>query len=536
MLLPGPDLVAVRRPLAVLAPAGGERPPDGGASGGLTWIKAARITERNVCTRAVAVGRLPQGPIDAASARLSGLLATEGVRGNVSTYRLLKGLDLPLAGAPEQVIEPAARSTAVALLAEDYVGLKPLFRVAEGDEVRRGQLLFEDRANPGVRFTAPAAGRIAAINRGERRAFVSLVIAREPGDRPEPAVPFASFRGTPPETLSRAELVELLVESGLWTALRTRPFSRVPPPESAPEALFVTAMDSRPHAPAVDHVLDGQKDDFALGLACLAKLSPGPTYLCCAENSRVAEAAGPGVTVAQFAGPHPAGIAGTHIHILHPADLDRRVWHIGYQDVAAVGRLLRTGELDTSRVVALAGPSVTRPRLFRARLGAALDGLVAGEVEAGCRVVSGSVLDGRTAMGPVEGYLGRYHLQVSALPEPEERELFGWIRPGGDKFSIWRVVLSAFQKPTALRLTTSTNGGKRAMVPIGSFERVMPLDLLPTFLLRALLMGDIERAFELGCIELDEEDLALCTFVCPGKAEYGPLLRRVLERIEKEIA
>jgi len=454
----------------------------------------------------------------------------------VAIYRVLKGLDLPLAGVPEQVIEPAAPAAAVALLAEDYVGLKPIFRVAEGDEVSLGQLLFEDRANPGVRFTAPAAGRIAALNRGERRAFVSLVIALEPHDPDEPAVPFESYRRTSPETLDRAEIVALLVESGLWTALRVRPFSRVPPPDSAPAALFVTAMDSRPHAPSVDLVLAGQEEDFGLGLACLARLSPGPTYLCCAENSRVAEAAVPGVTVARFAGPHPAGNAGTHIHILHPADLDRRVWHIGYQDVIAVGRLVRTGLLDTRRVVALGGPSVTRPRLLATRVGAATDGLIAGEIEPGCRVVSGSVLDGRTAMGPVTGYLGRYHLQVAALPEPEGRELFGWIRPGGDKFSIWRVVQSAFQKPAALRLTTATHGGKRAMVPIGSFERVMPLDLLPTFLLRALLMGDIERAVELGCVELDEEDLALCTFVCPGKAEYGPLLRRALERIEKEIA
>lgn len=450
-------------------------------------------------------------------------------------YRLTKGLDLPLAGAPEQVIEPAVASAAVALLAEDYVGLKPTFHVAEGDEVARGALLFEDRATPGVRFTAPAAGRVAAIHRGARRAFVSLVIALEAAGGAEPEVTFTRFRAAPPESLSRAEIVDLLVESGLWTALRTRPFSRVPSPEAAPEALFVTAIDSRPHAPAVDVVMTGRLDEFRTGLACLAKLTSGPTFLACAEASRAAVEV-PGVTLARFTGPHPAGNAGTHIHVIHPADLERPVWHIGYQDVLAIGRLFRTGSLEVERVVALAGPSVGRPRLLRTRLGAATDGLVRGEIGPGSRVVSGSVLDGRTATGPTTGYLGRYHQQLSALPEPRERELFGWIRPGGEKFSIWRVVASAFKPPAALELDTSTHGGPRAMVPIGAFERVMPLDILPTFLLRALLMGDIERALELGCIELDEEDLALCTFVCPGKAEYGPLLRAALTRIEKEVA
>jgi Na+-transporting NADH:ubiquinone oxidoreductase subunit A len=215
-------------------------------------------------------------------------------------------------------------------------------------------------------------------------------------------------------------------------------------------------------------------------------------------------------------------------------DLERSVWHIDYQDVAAVGRLLCTGRLEVERIVALAGPGVQRPRLLRTRLGASIDELAQGEIAPGAqRLISGSVLDGRTASGQVLGYLGRHHVQVSVLAEAVERELFGWIMPGFDKFSVWGVVAGAFTG-RALVLNTSTNGGSRAMVPIGSFERVVPLDLMPTFLLRALLMGNDERAEALGALELDEDDLALCTFVCPGKAEYGPLLRAALERIEKE--
>jgi Na+-transporting NADH:ubiquinone oxidoreductase subunit A len=334
--------------------------------------------------------------------------------------------------------------------------------------------------------------------------------------------------------LSAPEVRALLLESGLWTALRTRPFSQVPAPDSAPHALFITAIDTRPHSPAQDRVLADRGEDFEAGVLCLAKLCDGDTHVCLAPGSSIPVPKAPGVHTQVFDGPHPAGNAGTHIHFLYPVDLERSVWHIGYQDVAAVGQLFRTGLLDVSRVIALAGPCVTRPRLVRTRLGASTDELVQGETATGVlRVVSGSVLDGRTAQGDALGYLGRYHQQVSVLAEATERELFGWIMPGFDKFSVWGVVAGAFTR-RAQALNTTTNGGARAMVPIGSFERVMPLDLMPTFLLRALLMNNDERAEALGALELDEEDLALCTFVCPGKAEYGPLLRAALSRIQKE--
>ena len=435
-----------------------------------------------------------------------------------------------------QQLSDAAAVEHVALLGDDYIGLKPTFHVQPGDPVLRGQLLFEDKRLPGVRHTAPAAGTVLALHRGERRAFRSLVIEADdtPGD--DRQVALASFRGESPDRLSADAVRALLLESGLWTALRMRPFSRVADPADKPQALFITAMDSRPHAPAVDVVLADRADDFRIGVQALAKLCDGPTYVCVAPASGLAAASLPGATVQVFDGPHPAGLPGTHIHLLHPVDMQRRVWFIGYQDVAAVGHLLRTGRIDVQRTIALAGPLVQRPRLLRTRLGASIDELTRGELAPGpLRCVSGSVLDGRSAAGEVHGYLGRYHHQVSVLAEAVERELFGWIMPGFDKFSVWGVVAGAFTG-RRLSLNTSTNGGSRAMVPIGSFERVMPLDLMPTFLLRALLMKDDARAESLGALELDEDDLALCTFVCPGKAEYGPLLRGALERIEKAAA
>jgi Na+-transporting NADH:ubiquinone oxidoreductase subunit A len=452
----------------------------------------------------------------------------------MGVHRTRRGLDLPIAGDPEPRIEPARAVTRVALLAADYVGLRPAVRVQPGDRVLRGQALAEDKRNPGVPLVAPAAGRIAAVHRGERRALVSVVIDVDEPAGAEAQVPLANFSGGPPQDLDRDGVRALLVESGLWSALRTRPFSRIPPPDTVPEAIFVTAIDTRPHAPPPELVLADRGEDFSTGVRALAQLTDGPVYVCTAPGARIPAPDSPRVRVEAFAGPHPSGTAGLHIHLLHPVSLARAVWHVGYQDVAAIGHLLATGRIDVARVIALAGPGVARPRLLRTRLGAATDELVAGELGPGAqRVVSGSVLDGRTAAGEATGYLGRYHLQVSALPEGNRREFLGWLAPGREKHSLTGVVLGAFAR-RALPLTTTTNGSPRAMVPIGTYERVMPLDLLPTFLLRALITGDDEQAEALGCLELDEEDLALCTYVCPGKYEYGPLLRGALERIAKD--
>ncbi len=457
--------------------------------------------------------------------------------GAITTHRLKRGLDLPLAGEPQQVLDAATAVQHVAVLSDDHVGLKPTFRVQPGDRVRRGQCLFEDKKRPDVRFTAPAAGTVIDLHRGERRAFQSLVIRVEGDADGDAQVDFAAYDGTRPDRLTPNAVRALLLESGLWTALRTRPYSKVPEADATPRALFVTAIDTRPHAPSVEVALAGRADDFRVGLACLSKLCPGPTHVCVAPGTALSLGTTDNVQVDVFDGAHPAGLAGTHIHFLAPVDLERCVWHIGYQDVAAVGHLFATGRLDVERVVSLAGPGASRPRLLRTRLGASIDELTRGELAPGRqRVISGSVLDGRTAMGEATGYLGRFHQQISVVSEAEGREFFGWIAPGADKFSIWGVVLGAWRRHGKLALTTTTNGGKRAMVPIGSFERVMPLDLMPTFLLRALLMANDEQAEALGALELDEEDLALCTFVCPGKAEYGPLLRAALTRIEKEAA
>jgi Na+-transporting NADH:ubiquinone oxidoreductase subunit A len=388
-----------------------------------------------------------------------------------------------------------------------------------------------------VRHVAPAAGTIVAIHRGEMRALQSVVIDVDPDDGPERQVAFIAFTGRPGRELDADAVRALLVESGAWTALRTRPYSKVPSPESTPHAIFVTAMDTQPHAPSVDVALAGREEDFNAGVLAIAKLCAGTTFVCKAAGSSVSAPAAANIRVEEFAGPHPAGTAGLHIHLLAPVDLERTVWYIGYQDVAAIGHLFTTGQLDVERVISIAGPGAARPRLLRTRLGASLDALTQGELVPGLqRVISGSALDGRAAQGDVHGYLGRYHQQIAVVPEGGRRELFGYVAPGANKHSIWGVVLGHWAGRRKLALTTTTNGSPRAMVPIGAYERVMPMDLMPTFLLRALITRNPEWAEELGVLELDEEDVALCTYVCPGKVEYGPLLRDMLTRLEKEHA
>ena len=456
-------------------------------------------------------------------------------------HTITRGLRLPISGAPSGAIEDAAAVRHVALVAADYVGLRPTMHVAAGDSVGRGQLLFEDKTMPGVRYTAPAAGTVRAVNRGARRALQSVVIeqsrAEREGREPE-AVGFHAYSGRHPSGMTEGEVRDLLLESGQWTALRARPYGRVADPATRPHSIFVTAVDTNPLAPDVAAVVEGREGAFERGLAALARLTAGPVYVCTGPNQRVPSPPSVANQIRHevFDGVHPAGTVGVHIHTLDPVDRRKVVWHIGVQDVIAAGRLFETGVLDASRVVALGGPPVARPRLLRTRIGAETAALVNRDVDAAAehRVISGSVLAGRAAAGEVHGYLGRYHQQVSVLAEGREREFLGWLGPGFGTFSTIRSFASGLIPGRRFPMTTSTHGSPRAIVPIGMYERVMPMDLLPTPMLRALVMHDVERAEELGCLELDEEDVALCTFVDPGKTDFGPHLRRVLETLRTE--
>ncbi|OUS29311.1 NADH:ubiquinone reductase (Na(+)-transporting) subunit A [Gammaproteobacteria bacterium 45_16_T64] len=442
--------------------------------------------------------------------------------------KIKKGLNLPITGTPNQTIEKGSDVRQVAVLGRDYVGMKPTMKVQVGDRVKLGQILFSDKRNEGVNFTSPASGTVFAINRGQKRVLQSVVIDIE-GDEEEA---FSAYAPTDLSNLGSEKVQENLLNSGLWTAFKTRPFGKVPAPGSEPRAIFVNAMDTNPLAANPEVIIADEAEAFQQGLDVLGNLTPGAVYLCKAVGASIG---GNGTAkIEEFSGPHPAGLAGTHIHFLDPVSATKTVWSINYQDVIAVGKLFTTGKLSMDRVISLGGPQVESPRLIKTRVGASIVELTSGQLREGeNRIISGSVLSGDVADGPL-AFLGRYHLQVSVISEGRERKILEYLVPGTNKHSVMNIFLSKLNPSKLFSFTSTTNGSERAMVPVGAYEEVVPLDVLPTHLLRSLIVGDTVGAQELGCLELDEEDVALCSYVCPGKYEYGPILRDNLMRIERE--
>lgn len=446
--------------------------------------------------------------------------------------RIKRGLDLPITGEPVQRIEAGRPVRSVAVIGFDYHGMKPTMAVQVGDRVKLGQVLFADKKTEGVVFTSPAAGVVSAIHRGEQRVLQSVVIDVEDEEAADSAIDFGRHADAELDNLAADQVRDKLLQSGLWTALRSRPFSKVPAPSATPSSIFVTAIDTHPLAADPGVIVAEYADDFVRGLKVLGRLAR--VVVCHGEGAKLPGVGLAGVSFEGFAGPHPAGLPGTHIHMLDPVDAHKQVWYLNYQDVIAVGRLFATGRLWVERIVALGGPVVDKPRLVRTRLGANLDELTAGELVPGRnRVVSGSVFGGRSARGAC-AFLGRYHLQASCLREGNDREFMHYMRAGVNKHSVMNIFASKLMGGKKFDFSTTTNGSPRAMVPTGNYEEVMPLDILPTQLLRYLIVGDTVMAQKLGALELDEEDLALCTYVCAGKYEYGPILRDNLARIEKE--
>ena len=458
--------------------------------------------------------------------------ASPGLSGGRS-FDIRKGLDLPIEGRPSGGIEDGPAIASCAVIGTDTIGLKPKMLVEEGQAVSLGQPLFADKRFDSVVLTAPAGGRVEAINRGPRRILESVVIAI---DEKADTISFGEHDAKKIDGLEADTVKEVLLKSGLWPSLRTRPYSKIPDPKTAPAAIFVTAMDTRPLAADPTVIIADATEDFSNGLKLIAKLTGGKTYVCHAPGADLPAVDIGDLSYASFSGIHPAGLVGTHIHFLDPVSAEKTVWHLGYQDVIAIGRLFHTGKLPTERVVAVSGPAASTPALFRTRVGAHIPDLIRDSVaknDRDVRIISGDVLNGHTATDAYS-FLGRFHQQVTLMPEGNQREAFGWIIPSLKKFATANVHLSSLFGLDKIKLNTSLQGSPRAMVPIGLFEDVMPMDMLATQLLRALLVMDTDDAQALGALELDEEDLALCSYVCMSKYEYGMALRACLDKIEAE--
>jgi len=444
-------------------------------------------------------------------------------------FKFRKGLNLPLKGQPDERIDTSASVKMVAVLGGDYVGLKPTMLVQVSDRVKSGTPLFEDKKNPGVVITSPASGIVKAINRGAKRALTSVAIEIE-GDAAE------AFSVTPATELSQlneSQIRQQLLESGQWVAFRTRPYGKVPAVDSKPNSIFVNAMDSNPLAVDPQLIINDYKGDFANGITVLSRFGV-PIYVCQSATARLPELSIANVQTAKFSGPHPAGLSSTHVHSIDPVNAAKTVWTLGYQDVIAIGKLFVDGRLYTRRYVGLSGPLVNSPRILETRIGASVSELTNGRlIDGSKRIISGSVFNGHRAFNQLD-FVGRYDNQITVIEENTEREFMGWIAPGTKKFSVLNVFFSSFFKPKVFSITSSQNGSPRAIVPVGVYEKVMPLDILPTPLIRAILVKDSDAAQELGCLELVEEDMALFSFVDPGKHNFGPVLRSTLTQIERE--
>jgi len=455
----------------------------------------------------------------------------------LAQIKISKGLDIPIVGVPEPIIEAGNSVRSVAVLGSDYVGLKPRMLVQVGDQVRLGQPLFADKRDPEVMFTAPGGGIVTHVNRGARRVLQSVVIELDDSASEGPS--YSELAGSDPDSLSPDKIRSALFTSGLWTAFRTRPYNKVPQSDSEPRSIFVTAIDTQPLAANPATVVSAHQEAYLHGLRIVGRLTAGSVYVCTAPQWNGPQGHSEQTRHVEFSGPHPAGLPGTHIHHLDPVGTDRTVWHIGYQDVIAIGKLFSAGRIHVERTVALGGAGFERPRLVTTRLGANIDDLVAGALkQAGAqvrlpRLISGSVLSGRTAAGS-EAYLGRYHLQISAIPDGGQRRLFGWLGLFARSYSFAGLFKRRKNHMKLLPFSSSRQGRPTAMVPVDAFEHVMPMDILPVPLLRALLIRDTDQAQALGCLELDAEDLALCSFVCPGKIDYGTVLQINLDQIERE--
>ena len=447
--------------------------------------------------------------------------------------KIKKGLNIPIHGLPAGDIIDSKKSRSVGILGSDYVGMKPTMLVEEGERVKLGQALFEDKKNPGVIFTSPAGGKVEAINRGERRVLQSVVIEV---DQNEEVVKFKSFSENDLSNSSSKDVRAQLIASGMWTSFRTRPYSKVPGVETSPANIFISAIDTQPLSADPENIIKLNKEHFLFGLSVIKKLGDCPIHLSLGESSELDLSEDDQLRLHSFSGPHPAGLVGTQMHFISPATLTNINWTIGYQDVIAIGQLFQTGLINVERVISLGGPQASNPCFLKTRLGACTDELTAGELtHRENRIISGSVISGREAIGPY-AYLGRYHNQISVISEPnsKDRDFMNWLTPGPRKFSKIPLFLSALFPKKIFKFKALMNGSDRPIVPIGIYEEVLPQNFLPTVLLRNVVLMDTEKIQALGGLELDEEDLALCSFVCPGKYDFGSLLRAGLTKIELE--
>ncbi|MFP4488974.1 MAG: Na(+)-translocating NADH-quinone reductase subunit A [Bacteroidales bacterium] len=443
--------------------------------------------------------------------------------------KLRKGLDIRMKGKADKILIPGEKPDRYAVKPVDFPGLVPKMTVKPGAEVKAGTTLFFDKKNEDIKYTAPASGVVLDVVRGERRRILEVVLETKGDD-------YVDFGKADPAKLDAETIKKKLLESGLWPAVRQRPYNIVARPEDKPKSIFISGYDTAPLAADLDYIIGLlPKEDYLTGIKVLKKLTDGKVHLNLnsISSSRLLKNT-PGVEINYFKGPHPSGNVGIQMHHIDPVNKGEVVWHVNLQDIVAMGRLFREGKYAPDRIVALAGSEVEKPRYYRTRTGACISKIIKDNIVSdNVRYISGNVLTGHKIQA--DGFIGYYDSTITVIPEGDYYEFLGWILPGLKKFSLSRTFLTWLMPGKKYRLDTNMHGGNRALVVTGEYEKVLPMDIYPMQLIKSIMVEDIDRMEQLGIYEVAEEDFALCEFVCPSKTEIQSIIRKGLDQMEKEM-
>jgi Na+-transporting NADH:ubiquinone oxidoreductase subunit A len=447
------------------------------------------------------------------------------------SIKLKKGLDIRIKGAAVRKIAGVPDPSLFAVKPGDFPGLIPRLDVKPGDRIQAGSPLFHDKMQPEIIFTSPVSGTVMSVERGDRRRILEVVVEKKGNE-------VVGFPRTDPLALSGDEIKQRLLSSGMWPVIRQRPYHIIARPADVPKAVFIAGFETAPLAPDYNFIAGNMSSAaFRTGLDALSKLTDGKVHLVLngAATAPQVLAEAQGVEISYFSGPHPAGNVGVHIHHLDPVNKGERVWYINLQDVTAIGTLFNEGFARREKIVALTGSEVISPQYYKMLSGASVNPVVTGNVVPGnLRYISGNVLTGTQISS--EGFLGFYDSQITVIPEGDYYEFFGWAAPGLNKYSFFRTYLSNFLPSRDFRFDTNFHGGERAFVVTGQYEKVVPMDIYPMQLFKAIIAEDIDNMENLGIYEVAEEDFALCEFICPSKIEIQSIIRKGIDLMVKEMS
>ena len=445
--------------------------------------------------------------------------------------RIKKGLNIKLKGVADKILASFDSAVMYSIRPSDFTGLEPKLSVKEGDRVLAGQALLYDKHNERIKICAPVSGEVTEIVRGDKRKLLEVRIL------PDSEIEYLPFKAQSPTALKREEIIEALLEYGMWPFIRQRPYAVIANPSDAPKSIHISCFDSAPLAADTDFTMHGLEEEFHIGLEVLKKLTSGKVHLNLdgSTNPDKAFTSAQGVVINRFTGPHPVGNVGVQIHHLEPLSKGEIVWYTYPQDVVAIGRLFLKGKADFTRTIAITGSQVLKPRYTKALPGAQVKNMMVENLKEGnSRIISGNVLTGKKIS--INGCLGFYDKQITVIPEGDQPEFFGWLLPDFSKFSNSRLLFSWLQPGKEYVLDSNMHGEERAFVVTGEYEKVFPFDIYPVQLLKSILVEDIDRMEQLGIYEVAEEDFALCEVVCTSKFPVQETVRRGLDLVRKELS